>query len=121
MLLPGGTGSNRAQTDICDPKTGNWDKTDDLNIGRERATVVTLPDGKVLIASGTLAGDPPYLGTPPQAGDSAELYDPATAEWTVLPDRLIDAARNNHASALLPSCKRCCSRWRTRRPDVRAL
>jgi len=105
VLLPGGTGSNRAQTDIYDPKTGNWDKTGDLKVGRERGSVVVMPNGKVLIASGTLAGDPPALGTPPQAGDSAELYDAATGEWTLLPDRLIDAARNNHDTALLPSGK----------------
>lgn len=38
--------------------------------------MLVLATGKVLIAPGTLAGDPPALGTPPQAGDSVELYDP---------------------------------------------
>ena len=102
VLLAGGIGSDTAATEIYDPATGNWDKTDDLNIGRERHTLVALPNGKVLAASGIPPGDPPHLGTPPAAGDSAELYDVATGTWTLLPDRLEGAARNNHDTAVLP-------------------
>jgi len=105
VLLPGGTGSNRAQTDIYDPKTGNWDKTDDLNVGRERSTVVVLPNGKVLAASGTLAGDPPALGTPPQAGDSAEALRHCHRRVDAAPGPPDRRRSQQPDSAVLPSGK----------------
>ncbi len=105
VLLPGGTGSDRAATEIYDPASGSWNTTGPLNIGRERETLIVLRDGKVLAAAGTTPGDPAYLGTQPRAGDTAEIYDEATGVWTQLPDRSIGVARNNHDSALLPNGK----------------
>ncbi len=105
VLLAGGTGSDKSATEIYDPASGSWSKTDSLRVGRERESLVVLGNGKVLTASGTPAGDPPYLGTPQQAGDSAELYDASTGKWTLLPDRLDGAARDNHDTAVLPSGK----------------
>jgi len=106
VLLAGGTGNNRAGSEVYDPATGNWSSTaSPLNIPRERESMVLLRNGKVLTAAGTAPGDPPYLNTPQQAGDSAELFDPVSNTWTLLPDRLIGAARNNHDTALLPSGK----------------
>ncbi|MDQ6937513.1 MAG: SBBP repeat-containing protein [Actinomycetota bacterium] len=105
VLMAGGTGSNPAAAEIYDPAAGTWSTTGSLNIGRQRGSLVVLANGKVLAAAGTPPGDPPYLGTAQQAGDSAELFDPAAGTWTLLPDRLIGAARNNHDSAVLPSGK----------------
>ena len=105
VLLSGGIGSGRQTTEIYDPATGTWDATGDLNIGRERQSVVVLGNGLVLTAAGTIAGEPPDVGAPQVAGDSAELFDPSTRSWTLLPDRPIGAGRNNHDTALLPSGK----------------
>ncbi len=105
VLVAGGDGNNRVKTEIYDPVSGNWSGTGDLNIGRERHSLVLLANGRVLAASGTRPGDPPYLSTPQWAGDSAELFNPATGTWTLLPDRLDGAARNNHDTAVLPSGK----------------
>lgn len=105
VLLPGGDGNDRVKSEVYDPASGSWSNTGPLNIGRERQSLVVLRDGKVLTAAGTRPGDPPYIGTAQWAGDSAELFDPATGNWTLLPDRLIGAARNNHDTALLPSGK----------------
>jgi hypothetical protein len=105
VLLSGGEGNNRQAAEIYDPATGDWSNTGALNIGRERQSVVVLADGKVLTAAGTRPGDPPHLNLPQLAGDSAELYDPATGTWTLLADRLTGVARNNHDTALLPSGK----------------
>ena len=105
VLLAGGTGSDRAASEIYNPVLGSWSDTGSLNVGRERQSLMVLGNGKVLIASGIQPGDPPQLGRGPQAGDSAEVFDPATNTWTLLPARLTTAARNNHDTALLPSGK----------------
>jgi len=80
VLLPGGNGNDRSKTEIYNPATGAWASTSPMNVGRERHTVALLPDGRVLAASGITPGDPPQLGTPKQAGDSAEVYDENTGD-----------------------------------------
>ncbi|MDQ6937760.1 MAG: SBBP repeat-containing protein, partial [Actinomycetota bacterium] len=103
VLIAGGTGSNPAATEVYNPASGTWGTTGAMNIGRQRNTLILLQDGRVLAASGTPPGDPPQLGTPQQAGDSAEVYDPSTGVWTLVPNRLFGATRDNHDSAVLPS------------------
>jgi hypothetical protein len=103
VLIAGGTGSDPTAAAIYNPANGAWSTTGSMNIGRQRNTLILLHDGRVLAASGTPPGDPPQLGTPQQAGDSAEIYDPSTGVWTLLPNRLYGATRDNHDSAVLPS------------------
>lgn len=103
VLIAGGTGSDPTATEIYNPATGTWSTTGSMNIGRQRNSLIVLQDGRVLAASGTPQGDPPQLGTPQQAGDSAEIYDPSTGVWTLVPNRLFGATRDNHDTAVLPS------------------
>jgi hypothetical protein len=103
VLIAGGTGSDPTATEIYNPAAGTWSTTASMNIGRQRNTLILLQNGRVLAASGTPQADPPQLGTPQQAGDSAEIYDPSTGAWTLVPSRLYGATRDNHDTAVLPS------------------
>ncbi|MGH9077636.1 MAG: kelch repeat-containing protein [Acidimicrobiales bacterium] len=102
VLLAGGAGSDTTATEIYDPASAAWTATGSLNVGRQRESLVVLKDGQVLTAAGLPPGNLPQLGTAPQAGDTAELYNPTAGTWTLLPGRLIDAARDNMDTALLP-------------------
>src|SRR6266480_5627893 len=63
----------RSKTAI--PSSGNWTFTGSLNTARDVHTSTLLPNGMVLVAGGTDIGS---VSTP-----SAELYDPASGNWTV--------------------------------------
>jgi hypothetical protein len=82
--------------ELYDPVANTWTATGSLNHARVRPTAHRLPDGKVLVAGGySRAGGPTnFLNT-------AEVYDPATGLWTVLPAPL-STARAQHAAQLLP-------------------
>jgi len=54
------------------PATGNWTRTIGMHEGRVGHTATLLFDGRVLVV-GSLRGDP----------NSAELYDPAMAHWSL--------------------------------------
>jgi hypothetical protein len=63
---------------LYDPKTGKWTETGEMTTIRYYHMAVLLPNGKVLVAGGK---------SPNRAGrlydlSSAELYDPATGQWT---------------------------------------
>lgn len=73
------------------PSNGVWSAAGPLNYGRRGYTATFLPDGKVLVVGG---GQPrPSLAT-------AELFDPATARWSLLVNHL-KAARQFHTATLL--------------------
>jgi len=71
-----------------------WSVTASLNTVRDSHTATLLPNGKVLVAGGsywTIDGNTPNDGTFPcgdiwtcraKALDTAEIYDPATRNWT---------------------------------------
>jgi N-acetylneuraminic acid mutarotase len=63
--------------ELYDPATGNWTFTGHLNAGRLLHTATLLLNGKVLVAGGW-SEDHPHNGIM----SSAELYDPATGNWT---------------------------------------
>ncbi len=69
----------------------------ELNTNRERHTATLLSDGKVLVA----AGDPDGFGDFPT--NAAELYDPATSNWSATGSLL--AERRDHTATLLPGGK----------------
>ncbi len=62
-------------TEVWDPKTGTWSATGPLNRARAQAAMLTLPDGRVLIAGGE--------GADPTSGPVAELYDAQAGTWTI--------------------------------------
>ncbi len=71
---------------------GTWTATGSLNTARENFTATLLPDGKVLVAGGS-------LGTPALALASAELYDPSTGTWTATGS--MHTARDQFTATLL--------------------
>ena len=66
-----------ASAELYNPATGNWTFTGHLNAGRLLHTATLLLNGKVLVAGGW-SEDHPHNGIM----SSAELYDPATGNWT---------------------------------------
>jgi WD40 repeat protein len=79
-LLVGGADQNvtsLASAELYDPGVGTWSYAASMNVPRRQPAVVALKSGKVLVAAG--ANGPPdgnrFLA-------SAELYDPATNQWT---------------------------------------
>jgi uncharacterized repeat protein (TIGR02543 family) len=89
----------RASAELYDPATGTWSRTGSMAVGRFRPTVTLLPNGKVLIAGGRGGGT--GGGAPYQA--SAEIYDPATGQFT--PTGSMTTARGYHTASLLPNGK----------------
>jgi hypothetical protein len=75
---------------IYDPTTNQWTQSGSMQYGRWYPSLVTLPDGKILVASGvSKLLKPIYPDRPFDSGTNVkqlELYDPATGEWTVLPE-----------------------------------
>lgn len=80
---------------IYDPTTGQWSLTGSLNAGRYDTTLTRLSDGRVLVAGGRVTSLDP---TPSLA--SAEIYDPATGQWTVTGS--MNTPRHLHTASLLP-------------------
>jgi hypothetical protein len=70
---------------------GEFRPTGSLVTGRSGHTAILLPNGKVLVAGG-------YGSAGALAG--AELYDPATSNWTATGDLVV--ARYFHTATLLP-------------------
>lgn len=81
--------------EIYDPATGQWSLTGSMNIGRFRSTLTLLPDGKVLAAGGRTTSLDPTASIA-----SAEIYDPATGQWTLTGS--MDTPRQLHTASLLP-------------------
>lgn len=81
VLIAGGHDrqvNDYASTELYDPGTGQWTRTGSLNTSRRYAVTMGLLDGRVLVATGSHG--------PPDGSrflSSAELYDPATGQWTV--------------------------------------
>jgi chitodextrinase len=63
---------------IFDPVTNLWSSTPDMAVGRWYPTLTVLPDGRVLVLSGEVAGRTDYARVP-------EVYNPASNTWTSLP------------------------------------
>jgi N-acetylneuraminic acid mutarotase len=83
--------------ELYDPATAQWTLTGKLNVARYGQTATLLRDGKVLIAGGTDDGDLASTLA------SAELYDPATGNWSVTGS--LNASRIFHTATMLPNGK----------------
>ncbi len=100
VLLVGGSvydlGSKAIATaELYDPKTGKFSLTGSMRTARDGPTATLLPDGRVLVAGGSV---PTQHGSTPLA--SAELYDPATGKFTLTGS--MTTARAGHTATLLP-------------------
>lgn len=103
VLIVGGfdieSGSTRRYLDtaeIYDPATGEISLSEArLNVARHRHTATLLADGRVLVAGGI-----GIINHSDSALSSAELFDPQTQRFTLIPMRI---PRSHHAAALLPS------------------
>jgi hypothetical protein len=84
--------------EVFDPRTGAWTPTGRLHAHHVRGNAVVLKDGRVLLVSAS--GDPRdgLLGFDPAL--TAEIYDPATNDWTLTGP--MAAGRVAPALALLP-------------------
>jgi len=99
VLVAGGQSDQSGTTtinsaEVYDPDTGSWSASGNLTAARTHATMMLLPNGKVLVAGGDNGSG---------ALNTAELYDPATGAWSSA--GTMNAARSGHSATLLPTGK----------------
>ncbi|CAF4049216.1 unnamed protein product [Rotaria sp. Silwood1] len=82
-------------SELYDPATGMWTKTDIMSDGRQYHTASVLTSGKVLVSGGVDS----YL----RFLSSSELYDPATGKWTKTGN--MSGGRQYHTASVLTSGK----------------
>lgn len=87
----------RASAELYDASSCRWTATGDMSFGRGGHTATLLLDGTVLVVGGG-AEDTLPEGGPRSA--TAELYNPATGEWTVTGS--MTEARMEFTATLLP-------------------
>jgi hypothetical protein len=80
----------RNTAEIYNPVTNSWHATGSLGLARTAASTALLNDGRVLLAGGPANNCP----TPNNAVNEAEIYDPATGLWSVLPNLSINRSHN---------------------------
>jgi uncharacterized protein (TIGR03437 family) len=83
--------------ELYDPATASWTATGNPNAAPTYTTALLLPSGQVLVAGG---GSQEGVNHCDGVAD-AELYDPATGQWSTT-GRLM-AARAGHSLTLLPN------------------
>jgi len=81
-------------SELYDPISGTWTPTGNMITPTLRFghTATLLPDGKVLVAGGTIGGFDPLA--------SAELYDSQGGAWSAIQGMV--APRSSHSATLLP-------------------
>jgi len=96
VLVAGGMGGTGALAlaELYDPETGRWTPTGDMVEGRIYHKATALADGRVLVTGG--------IDSVIDAGNlrtSAEVYDPATGQWTLTESMAV--VRNAYTATLL--------------------
>jgi Kelch motif/Galactose oxidase, central domain len=100
VLLTGGGLPGIAATEIYDPESRAWRQGSPMGTARRLHTVTLLRDGRVLIAGGFVCCVVEGQTASETASASAELYDPATGNFT--PTGSMAVARGLHQATLLP-------------------
>jgi len=87
-----------ASAELYDPATGKWSRTGRLNTPRTLFTATSIPDGtfRVVVAGGIQCN---IITSICKTYSSAEIYDPATGNWTLTGS--LNKARYGHAAAQL--------------------
>ncbi|AZM49244.1 Kelch-like protein 17 [Streptomyces sp. WAC 06738] len=85
-----------ASAEVYDPATRGWTATGAMHEDRFAHSATVLTDGRVLVTGGVA----PRSALSQKALDSAEVYDPATGEWTPTAEPMNDA-RGGHPAVLL--------------------
>ena len=95
VLITGSSLTDEPVAEIYDPKTGTFAEAGLMNAARYLHTSTLLPNGRVLITGGNdNANDGAILR-------SAELYDPATGEFTEISGGMTGGPRAGHQATLL--------------------
>jgi N-acetylneuraminic acid mutarotase len=92
----GGTGATTS-AELYNPTNGTWTLTGSMHTPRFTHSATLLPSGKVLVAGGQSTNAYPNIIA------SAELYDPATGQWTTI--NPMATQRYSHTATLLPNGK----------------
>ena len=98
VLVAGGAGSGNlslASAELYNPATGQWTLTGSMSTARARHTMTQLTNGQVLATGGV---DYASNGSV-QVLASAELYNPATGQWTLTGS--LHTPRVDHSATLL--------------------
>lgn len=80
LISPGQDNASASVLEIFNPATGSFSQTQ-LHVGRNTGTVVTLSDGRVLLASGAFLGEALF---------SAEVFDPTNQTTTFTDNATVD-------------------------------
>src|SRR5260370_4852434 len=94
VLVVGGLGPGRGNSEIYDPRTNTWSPAGNLISARANHEAVILGDGRVLVIGGRQPGRPL---------SSAEIFDPRVRSWSSTGSLLV--ARDRPQAALLPDGK----------------
>lgn len=94
VLVVGGAGTTTAE--VYDPATGTFSVVATGMEGRMSHAAIALPTGKVLIVGGK-----GRAGSSDVVLDSAEIFDPATGQFT--PVGSLGTARSEHVATALPN------------------
>ena len=99
VLVMGGDSPPKNTAEVIDLNAASpsWRPVGSMQFGRRHLNATLLPDGKVLVTGGTAA---PGFDDPSGHVDAAELWDPATENWTTLASSS-GIPRVYHSGALL--------------------
>lgn len=97
LVLGGSDGTTAA---LYDYNSGTWTPTSSMLTMRGDGTMTVLPNGKVLLAGGSIRL---ATGGWRYSVSSAELYDPIPGTWTATASMTI--GRSEHTATLLPNGK----------------
>jgi galactose oxidase len=95
VLVVGGGAPASNTASVVDIRTGSSTGTGSMSVGRRNLNAMVLPDGNVLVVGGNTGGGN-------SDGDfvrSAEIWNAATGDWTLLSSQ--KEIRNYHSTALL--------------------